>query len=66
MASIDDILTLGDAATLLGIAPVTLRAAVARGRLKARKFGGTWLTTKQDVEAYRRDHLGQVGRPKGG
>lgn len=65
MAPIDEILTLADAAAALGVAPVTLRAAVARGILRARKFGNTWVTTTDEVERYRAEHLGRTGRPKG-
>lgn len=65
MAAIDEILTLADAAAALSIAPVTLRAAIARGTFRARKFGNTWITTLEEVERYRRENLGRVGRPKG-
>jgi hypothetical protein len=58
----EDLLTLAEAAEDLGIAPVTLRAAVARGALSARKFGKTWVTTRLEVQRYRLEHLGQVGR----
>lgn len=66
MAAIDDILTLADAAKLLGIAPVTLRHQAATGRLRARLVGKTWITTTEEVERYRRDNLGNVGRPAKG
>jgi hypothetical protein len=39
--TMDDLLSLAEAAQFLGLAPVTLRAAVARGTLAARKFGQT-------------------------
>lgn len=58
-----DLLSLAEAADELGIKPVTLRAAVARERFAARKFGNTWVTTRAEVERYRRDSLGQGGRP---
>ncbi len=58
-----NLMTLDKAAESLGIAAVTLRAAIARSRFAARKFGTTWVTTKDEVERYRRDNLGQVGRP---
>jgi len=60
-----DILTLAEAGELLGIAPVTLRAQAASSRLKARLVGKTWITTRVEVERYRREHLGNVGRPPG-
>lgn len=58
-----DILTLAEAAELLGRSPVTLRAQVAAGRLRARLIGKTWITTRDEVERYRRESLGQPGRP---
>jgi hypothetical protein len=60
---IDDILTLAEAAELLGRSPTTLRAQAVAGRLKARLVGKTWVTTKAEVERYRRENLGNVGRP---
>lgn len=62
----DDLLSLAEAADDLDVAPVTLRAAVKRGILKARKFGNVWVTTRAEVNRYRREHLGQVGRPRKG
>ena len=59
----DDLLSLAEAADELGIAAVTLRAARERGRFAARLFGNTYVTTRAEVERYRREHLGQVGRP---
>lgn len=61
--TLDDIIDLATAAEDLGLAPVTMRAAVSRGRLDARKVGNTWITTRQEVERYRRESLGAVGRP---
>lgn len=61
----DDLMSLAEAAEELGIAPVTLRAAIARERFAARLFGKTYVTTRAEVERYRRENLGQVGRPAG-
>lgn len=58
-----DLMSLAEAAEDLELAPVSLRAAVARGTFRARKFGNTWVTTRAEVERYRREKLGQVGRP---
>ena len=60
----DDLLSLAQAADRLGIAPVTLRVAVGRGRFHARKIGKTWVTTDAEVDRYRREHLGRRGRPR--
>lgn len=58
-----DIITLKEAGELLDLAPVSLRAAIARGRFDAAKVGTTWITTRQELERYRSENLGQVGRP---
>jgi len=60
---IDDILTLAEAGELLGRSASTLRHQAVAGRLRARLIGKTWVTTKAEVERYRRDSLGQPGRP---
>jgi Helix-turn-helix domain len=62
-AVIGDLLDLSAAATELGLAPVTLRAAIARGRFAARKVGNAYLTTRAEVERYRAENLGRLGRP---
>jgi hypothetical protein len=59
----DDLVTLAQAAESLGLAPTTLRAQVGRGRPAATKIGKTWITTPQEVERYRRESKGKVGRP---
>lgn len=64
MTTLDDIISLAEAGELLGISPETLRTQVRRGRLEARNIGKTWITTRQEVERYRRENLGQVGRPR--
>lgn len=61
----DDILTLAEAGALLDRSPDTLRRQVQRGRLRARLIGKTWVTTRDEVERYRRESLGQAGRPRG-
>lgn len=61
-----DIITLAEAGELLERSPVTLRAQVRNGRLRARLIGKTWITTRAEVERYRRESLGQFGRPKKG
>jgi len=63
---LSDIITLAEAAEELGIAASTLRHQAQGGRLEARNVGKTWITTRQEVERYRREQLGQVGRPPKG
>lgn len=58
-----DILTLAEAAERLGVGADSLRHQVQDGRLRARKLGKTWITTGAEVERYRRENLGRVGRP---
>jgi excisionase family DNA binding protein len=60
----DDIVTLAEAAGLLGLSPTTLRHQAKSGRLQARLMGKTWVTTRQEVERYRSQSLGQSGRPR--
>jgi excisionase family DNA binding protein len=55
-------MTLKEAAALLGVSPVTLRAQIANRRLKATKRGRDWYVTTAAVERYREESLGQPGR----
>lgn len=55
-------MTTNEAAAALGIKPVTVRAAIKAGRLRARKVGRDWHITPASVEAYRATSLGQPGR----
>jgi hypothetical protein len=64
--NLDDIISLADAAEDLGIDPSGLRAQAAAGRIEAKLVGKTWITTRQEVERYRAERLGRVGRPPAG
>ncbi|HUW16904.1 MAG TPA: helix-turn-helix domain-containing protein [Actinomycetes bacterium] len=55
-------MTLTEAAADLGLDPSTLRHQIANGALHARKHGRDWWVTNSEVERYRREVLGQVGR----
>lgn len=57
-------LTLTEAAARLGVAASTLRHQVHNGRLRARLVGKTWTVSEREVERYRAESLGKVGRPK--
>jgi hypothetical protein len=60
----DDILTLAEMAAELGLSSADgLRTQVHRGRLAARLIGKTWVVTRAEVDRYRQESLGQVGRP---
>jgi excisionase family DNA binding protein len=62
--ALDDVIDLHAAATELGIAAATLRHQASVGRLRAKVLGKTWITTRQEVERYRRENLGRRGRPR--
>jgi excisionase family DNA binding protein len=57
-------ITLAEAATQLGLAPSTLRAQVAKGRLRARLAGKTYLVTLDEVARYGSQSRGRRGRPR--
>jgi hypothetical protein len=58
---------LSRAALELGLDPSTLRRQIALGRLAAEKIGGgrDWYVSAAEVERYRSENLGRVGRPAG-
>ena len=53
---LDDLLTLEEAAEIIGRAAVSLREAARKGKLRARLIGraqhGVWVTTRADVSEY--------------
>ena len=51
------LLSLPEAATLLGVKPSTLRAQIRFGRLRAEKLSRDWYLTPDEVERYRRESL---------
>jgi hypothetical protein len=59
-----NLVDLNEAADMLGLQPVTLRAAIGRGAFAARKFGNAWVTTRDEVERYRAMNQGRSGRPE--
>ena len=56
-------LTLAQAAARLGLSPSTLLTQVQRGRVRARKVGPVWTVSEREVERYRAESLGKIGRP---
>lgn len=62
MDDLNEIMTLAEAAPLLGLSPETLRVQARKGRLAARLIGKTWVTTRSAIERYREQSLGQPGR----
>jgi len=50
--SLDEVLTATEAEQLWGLSVGTVRAACGRGVIVCRKSGGTWLVTRQTMEAH--------------
>jgi hypothetical protein len=61
----DELLDMRTAAARLGIARDTLRGQARKGVIKTMTLGGVFVTTSSEVERYRREHLGKVGRKPG-
>lgn len=58
--------TIAEAAADLGISPETLRTAARVGTLSVERINPRLnMVTREAIEAYRREHLGRQGRPKG-
>lgn len=57
-----DLLSLADAADLLGRSQATLSNQVRLGRLAGIKIGRNWLVTRAEVERYRAETLGRPGK----
>jgi len=49
---LDKVLTAPEAEQLWGLSVGTVRAACGRGIITCRKSGGTWLVTRQTMEAH--------------
>ncbi|MBX5491073.1 MAG: helix-turn-helix domain-containing protein [Chloroflexi bacterium] len=49
---LDEVLTLAEAARLSGLSPHTLVQQAERGKLRARKAGRTWITTREGLNEY--------------
>lgn len=48
----DKLISLRDAASLVGLSPDSLRRYALQGKLRARKIGRNWVTTIAAVEQY--------------
>ncbi len=53
---LDEIISLAEAARLSGLAPHTLTLQAEKGKLRARKLGHTWITTRHWLEVYLATH----------
>jgi len=51
--TIGELITLIEAAELSGLSYGLLRTISRKGRLRAKKYGNTWLTTMASVEEYK-------------
>jgi hypothetical protein len=58
----DELLDMQAAAARLGISHETLRGQARKGVIRTLTLGGAFVTTSSEVERYRREHLGKVGR----
>jgi excisionase family DNA binding protein len=59
------LLSLAQAAVVLGLSPSTLKHQARKGHLVALLVGKSYVVTADEVERYRREHLGRHGRPLG-
>jgi excisionase family DNA binding protein len=57
--SLDELITLSEAARICGLSHDHLRRLAGRGDLKAKKIGRDWVTTERSV----REYLAQNRRP---
>jgi excisionase family DNA binding protein len=63
MSHTPEMLTVARAAEELGLSPVSIRRAVMRGTLKVVPLDGrTNLVSREEVERYKREHLGRRGK----
>ncbi|MCC6269200.1 MAG: helix-turn-helix domain-containing protein [Dehalococcoidia bacterium] len=51
----EELISLSDAAAIVGLHPKHLGLLARQGRLNARKIGRNWVTTKAAAEEYMRD-----------
>jgi len=58
-----DLISVPDAARAFGRSRSALRKAIHRGRLPARRIGGTWILTTTDVADYIASTHGRGRRP---
>jgi hypothetical protein len=54
--------SLNDASRELGVDPATLRNQIHNRRLRGFKIGRNWVITSDEMERYRRENMGTVGR----
>ena len=52
-----------EAAQILGISPITVRAQIYRKQLDAQRRGRDWFIAADELMRYQREQRGQPGRP---
>jgi excisionase family DNA binding protein len=52
-----------EAAQILGISPITVRAQIYRKQLNAQRRGRDWFIAAEELMRYQREQRGQPGRP---
>lgn len=57
----DKLLTIVEAAALIGRSPVTLRKQVTRGALRATRVGSQWVVTERELQRYVAEHRRERG-----
>jgi excisionase family DNA binding protein len=63
LAELEDFMTVAQAAKVLGLTPTGVRTAINEGRLKRTLLHKrTSLIAREEVERYRREHLGRQGK----
>lgn len=59
-----DYMTTGEAEKALGLARKSLSHRITAGTIRATWFLSQWAISKDEVERYRRENLGRLGRKK--
>ena len=62
---LDEVISLAEAAQLCGLSPHTLTLQAEKGKLRARKLGHTWVTTRHWTDVYVAEH-GRRGKHQAG
>jgi excisionase family DNA binding protein len=57
----EQVLSLQEAASRLGVSPITLSKQAKKGVLRATMIGRSYAVTASEVERYRAEHLGRRG-----
>ncbi len=59
-----ELITLKDAAAIVGVRPVTLATAARNGKLTAQKKGRDWLVTRKALHEWAKSQRHVSGRPR--